>query len=139
MLTIITLADAKHCRFQNPGDRLLVDHDRIEVAPGQFAGRGEHSWEVGGRRFLTLKVSARVTVHFESGGERSRDFGPYSCVWIVDSVMLDGVDEDVPLATFDRDSREWFCPRGGRRWERVVVTASPQAPVDPVPLLAATP
>lgn len=112
---------------RQPGHQLVIDGERMQVSEHETAVHNRHTWDIGEQRFLVLKISSPVTVHFESESGRSPEFGPFEALWLVDGWMLTNLDEELPLAHFIYEASAWLLTRGDSKWPRVVFTEAESA------------
>ena len=78
-----------------------------------------HRWITPQGEFLRLDVAARLTIHFEGGGEKSKVFGPFEHFSSSDGIAY--ADRKV-FAFADHANKQWFVVPLDGRWGVMVVT-----------------
>ena len=79
-----------------------------------------HRWVTPQGEYLRLDVAARLTIHFERGGEKTQTFGPYEHFSSNDGIAY--ADRKV-LAFADHTNKQWFVVPEDARWAVLVVSA----------------
>ena len=106
-----------------PHDVVSFRADQLIAGDEVIARYVEHRWQVGGGedRFSSVEFRARVEVHFEQADERSRSFGPYKTLSLIDGVAYAGGHV---FAFLDQERQDWYSLTLGNHWVRMTVSPS---------------
>jgi hypothetical protein len=99
--------------------RLSFDGMRDNGGEVLLASYHKHQWGVEGLDYFRLDCTSRVLVHFERGGERSSQYGPYERFSAVNGLAY---GDDRVITFLDVKKNEWLYYDTGRHWPHLVVT-----------------
>jgi hypothetical protein len=112
---------SKPSRTLGPFDAIWLSCEGMRCTEnGEVRARyHKHQWGVDGLDYFRLDCTAKVSVHFLRGRERSSKYGPYGRFSAVNGLTY---GDDSVIACLDYKLNEWLFYDSGYHWPLMVVT-----------------
>jgi hypothetical protein len=105
---------------------LRLDRSALRAGPAdtRVADYNDYVWLFDGKYSTEIDITRPCLIHFESAGEKSPSYGPFSEIHIDGPSIFFGPRFEEVLARYDREKHQWLACGEGRYYEAVVIDSA---------------